>query len=242
MAQTATVSRCQAEEPHPVAVFTLVLWSLCLGVGLLGLVFPYPHSHPIRAEDEPMQSRPLEIELSPPPVRLPSEPAARREPTVLAPPSLAPILVPLVMDRVEVEQWVEKQQPKVSAIPAAREEILSSLGATIARSATGATVAREATLAPAAPLKVETLTLGQGEGKQPAPEYPAAAKRLGQEGAVVVRFDVNGQGQVTSAELQQPSPWPLLNQSALRVVRERWRFLSGSVRRFVVTIRFEMIK
>jgi periplasmic protein TonB len=242
MARIAIFSRSQAEEPHPVAVFTLVFWSLCLGVGLFGLAFPYPHSHPTVSKEEPMQSRPLEIELSPPPVRLPSETSSRSEPTVLAPPTLAPTLVPLVIDRVEVEPLFEAQQPKISERLAARDEKISALGTTSARSVPVETVASQSALAPSASLKVETLILGQGQGKQPAPEYPAAAKRLGQEGTVVVRFDVNGQGQVISAELQQPSPWPLLNQSALRVVRERWRFLSGGVRRFVVTIRFEMIK
>src|SRR6202012_1890149 len=42
----------------------------------------------------------------------------------------------------------------------------------------------------------QTLTFGEGEGRQPAPDYPARARREGQEGAVTVRFTVGADGHV----------------------------------------------
>jgi protein TonB len=86
------------------------------------------------------------------------------------------------------------------------------------------------------------LTFGEGEGKQPAPDYPRQAMRLGQEGTVLVRLAVDAGGRVVDAQTAIPSPWPLLNQAALRAVRERWRFREGPKRSYEVVIRFELAK
>jgi protein TonB len=86
----------------------------------------------------------------------------------------------------------------------------------------------------------QQLTYGQGEGRQPAPEYPYRARREGQEGVVKVRFSVGDDGRVLSAEAASPSPWPILNESAVRVVRERWRFRAGPLRNYEVAIRFQL--
>jgi protein TonB len=104
--------------------------------------------------------------------------------------------------------------------------------------------------APAEPVKTnapaqfvpppQQLVYGQGEGRQPAPEYPYRARREGQEGVVKVRFLVGEDGRVLSAEAPAPSPWPMLNDSALRVVRERWRFRAGTVRNYEVAIKFQL--
>lgn len=63
-------------------------------------------------------------------------------------------------------------------------------------------------------------------GNMPSPAYPAEARRLGQTGTLVVEFTVDSTGQVISAFAVSPSPWPLLNQEAVRTVR-RWRFPPG---------------
>jgi protein TonB len=86
----------------------------------------------------------------------------------------------------------------------------------------------------------QTLVFGQGEGRQPAPEYPARARREGEQGSVTVRFTIGTDGSVLTAEAVAPSPWALLNEAALRVVRERWRFPSGPLRIYDVKIRFTL--
>lgn len=87
---------------------------------------------------------------------------------------------------------------------------------------------------------VQTLTFGLGEGRQPAPPYPSAAKLSGQEGTVVVRLSVDANGRVVSADAVRPCQWPSLNQSALRTVRSRWRFKSGAARTYQISIRFQL--
>ena len=63
-------------------------------------------------------------------------------------------------------------------------------------------------------------------GSMPAPSYPAEARRKGQTGTVIVEFTVDSSGRVTYANASSPSPWPLLNQEAVRTVL-RWRFPPG---------------
>jgi protein TonB len=65
-------------------------------------------------------------------------------------------------------------------------------------------------------------------GSMPSPAYPAEARRLGQTGTLVVEFTIDASGRVISARAKSPSPWPLLNQEAVRAVR-RWRFPPGPV-------------
>lgn len=55
--------------------------------------------------------------------------------------------------------------------------------------------------------------------RKASPVYPAAAKRQGQQGRVVVQFTVDERGNVVDARVTGPSPFPLLNQEALRTIR-----------------------
>ncbi len=64
-------------------------------------------------------------------------------------------------------------------------------------------------------------------GRMPAPNYPSEARRKGQEGRVVVLFSVDEQGNVVSASVTGPCPYPALNDEALRAVR-RWKFQPGA--------------
>lgn len=89
---------------------------------------------------------------------------------------------------------------------------------------------------------VESITFGRGEGDQPKPGYPRSAQKAGQEGTVVVRFSVGTNGVVMAAEVSVPSPWSLLNNEAVRVVREQWRFKDGPVRLYEVAIQFALKK
>ncbi len=88
----------------------------------------------------------------------------------------------------------------------------------------------------------QTLVFGQGEGRQPAPEYPARCVKLGQEGVVDIRLTVDHNGEVTDTSVARPCAWPLLNDAAERTVRHRWRFARGSTRVYDVAIRFALAK
>ena len=76
-------------------------------------------------------------------------------------------------------------------------------------------------------------------GSMPSPDYPAEARRKGQTGTLVVEFTVDTSGRVIAAYAKSPSPWPLLNQEAVRTVR-RWKFPPGPVMKLQRSITFQL--
>ena len=62
----------------------------------------------------------------------------------------------------------------------------------------------------------------------PAPTYPAVARRLGQEGTVLLRVDVDAKGSPTRVTLQKSSGFPLLDNTAIQSVK-RWKFKPAQV-------------
>lgn len=51
------------------------------------------------------------------------------------------------------------------------------------------------------------------------PAYPREARRLGQKGAVELKFMVDADGAVTRAEVQKSSGYPLLDEAGLAAIR-----------------------
>jgi protein TonB len=56
------------------------------------------------------------------------------------------------------------------------------------------------------------------------PAYPPAARRMGEEGSVVIRIHIGRDGRVLRAELAQSSGSPRLDQAALAHALAAWRF------------------
>lgn len=71
------------------------------------------------------------------------------------------------------------------------------------------------------PKKVSSqgFTEAKASGKNSAPEYPVLAKRLKQEGVVLVRLFVNSQGKVYKVELTKSSGFHLLDNEVLKTVK-----------------------
>ena len=62
--------------------------------------------------------------------------------------------------------------------------------------------------------------------RKASPNYPSSARRQGQEGKVIVQFTVDERGYVVDAKIISGSPYPALNEEALRTVR-RFRAKPG---------------
>jgi TonB family protein len=219
-------------EPFILSVLTLVLWVSCLAVGWIGFTFPYARPLPKPAE-VPVIAQRIQVELTSDPLP-PAEPAST-PPDPVAPPPLpdnttVPTAPPLLA--------VAEPSPAIAfALP-----VEGPVRVVEAAQAAFVRPVAPVTPAPAPAPAAQPLTYGQGEGRQPAPSYPLAARRQGQEGTVLVRFTVGENGRVLAAEAAQPSPWPLLNDAALEAVRERWRFRAGPVRVYEVAIQFVLKK
>ena len=77
------------------------------------------------------------------------------------------------------------------------------------------------------------------KGRMPSPSYPSESRRKGQTGTVMVEFTVDSSGNVISAYAKSPSPWPLLNNEAVRTVR-RWKFPPGGIMKLQRPIVFQL--
>jgi len=58
----------------------------------------------------------------------------------------------------------------------------------------------------------------------PKPPYPMLARRRREQGTVLLRVRVRADGSVAEAEVKQSSGSALLDDTALRTVRDSWRF------------------
>lgn len=224
-----TPLRVSSPASSVLPVATLVLWAGCLLIGGLGFALPYTRPHPPQAAAVVTQAELLNVELTNDPL----PPVDPQPSSASTPPPLEPLptvaAVPPLMAVAEPSAAVAFALPvegPAQVVPVAQASYARSTGQTNAVAA--------------APAVVQPLTYGVGDGRQPAPAYPREAARTGQEGKVAVRFSVGENGRVIAAEAANPSPWPLLNDEAVRTVRQRWRFRSGPVRLYEVTIRFEL--
>lgn len=223
----------KTEIPWP-TVLTLVLWTTTCSISIVGVMVPYARPAIEAKKETVITAETLQVQLTAQPILE----MANELPQISAPqpPELASIVQPLetpsftavadprvVAFALPVEGPVQTVEPKLAAYAAPSEPVQTN----------------KAVRSMPAPRQ---LTYGQGDGRQPAPEYPYRARREGQEGTVKVRFLVGEDGRVLSAEAVSPSPWPVLNDSALRVVRERWRFRAGDLRNYEVAIRFQLTR
>ena len=82
---------------------------------------------------------------------------------------------------------------------------------------------RDAT-APATPSEASQPRFDAGYLKNPAPAYPSASRRLGEEGRVVLRVLVESDGRPGEVAIKTSSGFPRLDQAAEDAVR-RWKFV-----------------
>ena len=73
---------------------------------------------------------------------------------------------------------------------------------------------------------------------RPPPSYPEVARRLGQEGVVLLIIRVSAAGSVTGVEVVESSGFRLLDRAALDAVR-KWRFRPATENGFPVAGTFE---
>ncbi len=221
------------EESGLVPMLTLVVWIGCLLTGAAGFVLPYLRPQAPVKSPPPVVAELLNVELTGGP--LPPVNPAPPPPSLLQPPPMA-------------QAQAMPPPPPLMAVAAPTPQIAfavpTATPATVvpAREASSRTVEAPGVKTPAlatAPAPTP-LIFGQGEGKQPAPEYPRESQRQRQEGSVTVLLVVGGDGRVLSAEVSSASPWPMLNTSALRIVKTRWRFTPGKLRSHTITFHFRL--
>jgi TonB family protein len=191
-------------------VGTLVLWLACVSVGLAGLFWP---QHP---------APPAKLAPTADALLLTVEATNQRLTLAANPPSAQPS--PPAVPSPPQEPSVAPPSPAIAFAEPVNAPVH---------------IAQSPQIISTRPAIIQ-LTFGEGEGQQPAPDYPPEAVIDGQEGTVVVRLTVDEDGRVTEVIAISPSPWPLLNNAAVRAVRDTWRFRSGPARSYQVSIQFQL--
>jgi protein TonB len=234
---------------HALNIGTLATWLSVAGFGSVGVLLPAWRSQPataLPAELETIWVAPditLGAETPSDSAPASSETSIPETPEILpAPPELPELadLAPLpdIPDLPVPPQPSAKPSPQATSRPAAQATTLRRTTAAPNRSATGT----PGSARPSAASGSSTATSNSSRlaaGRMPAPSYPSEARRKGQTGTVVIEFTVDSSGRVISAYAKSPSPWPLLNEEAVRTVR-RWKFPPGGVMKLQRPIVFQL--
>lgn len=81
---------------------------------------------------------------------------------------------------------------------------------------------------------------GSGGGRFPSPSYPASARSAKQQGTVRILVTVEASGIPSSVEIAGSSGYAALDRTARDTIQRRWRWPAGSVRRYIVPVRFHL--
>ncbi|MEW5967338.1 MAG: energy transducer TonB [Pseudomonadota bacterium] len=180
---------------------------IAMHVLILGLILVAPRTPPAPVLPSPIHVRLIETTAEPP------EPVTAPPPPVVTPPRPQP---------------ARASSPPVTAAPsAASQSVADPVPAPrptepVAPAAAPAPVAQPQP-APAPPPVVQP-RFDAAYLDNPRPPYPSVSRRLGEEGEVRLRVQVDPAGLAQQVEIQQGSGYPRLDQAALETVRQ-WRFV-----------------
>ena len=153
---------------------------------------------------QPVQTMPT----PPPSVPLP--------PVIFAPPA------PARTEAVRAEPVPQKPEPARPEIPRTETPNASALVATPPAVADSPKPAPAAVAPP--PVPVTQPRFNADYLDNPKPPYPSASRRMGEEGEVRLRVQVDAAGNAQQIELYRSSGFPRLDQAALDTVKQ-WRFI-----------------
>ena len=227
---------------HALNIGTLATWMSVAAFGSAGVILGRAvHLPPVAdvAGIELVQT-PLEIEsvdVADSMNEATDQPASGESIELPAPPEMLPALqseaLPEVPDMPIAEVKKVSEAIKPAAKPANKAATKPQRSSTVAGNpsvGSNASASGAATMSNAARLAA---------GRMPAPRYPSEARNKGQAGTVLIEFTVDPSGRVSSAHIASPCPWSVLNQEALRAVKN-WKFPPGSVMTFKKPIVFKL--
>lgn len=175
---------------------------------LMVSALPAPTS---RAAEPPLH---MAIRLSVPAQALP----ARRQPPVVTQRAAAPAAAALPAQRTA---------PVVAAPAAVMAAAAVAVATHPAAPAASPAIAAAPAAAPAAPEPASDARFDADYLHNPAPAYPAAARRAGEQGRVLLSVRVNARGEADSVQLRSSSGFSRLDEAAMSVVRQ-WRFVPAT--------------
>jgi periplasmic protein TonB len=184
-----------SDFPTLLQLATLVFWLACVAVGVVGSAWHTSFMNTV----PPLSVKQLTIAVS---TDIPLTPDASPSP---ANPAVAPVALPPAPPALTT--------PSPAIDLAAPMPIVNIAAPSTVHIAVGLHPASAAAL-------VHHLVLGQGEAQFIRLTYPEEAQLSDEEGSVGVQFTQGDDGHVSEAHLARPSRWPILNEAALKAVRQ----------------------
>lgn len=109
--------------------------------------------------------------------------------------------------------------PAVNKAPSENAVAVPASPTVPATSAPAAPAAPLAPPAPSSPTQPKTISSGVEYLQPPHPDYPAASRRMGEEGKAMLRVLVNDKGRAERIEIQKSSGSPRLDEAARQAVQ-----------------------
>lgn len=171
-------------------------------------------------------SQPIQKAVSPITVSIIAPPAPEPTPE----PEIVPIIQPVkvakktvIKPKKVVEKIVPVENPVQPLIEATTEPVVEDLPE---QEEMAAPVVEQQSAPPAAVVeeKIEKPKFGVSYLNNPAPAYPRLARRMGEEGRVLLKVLVTEQGAASTVDIEKSSGFTRLDQSAIDAVK-RWRFV-----------------
>jgi len=191
---------------------------LFLVIGLVGLKAPKVMHKPLIevTESAPVIFTPPEDQPKPEPEVQPDEPA----------PQDAPVETPQVVTvAAPADAQVAFAVPVQGAVVVATEVRL-------------ATPPPPVTHAPDGPTKFDPNA--KDGGSYPLPDYPTTALAHQYQGVAVLEFRVDEAGHLVSVKVQKSSGYTILDDAALSIIKNRWRFPPGEARWYTRDFVFQL--
>ncbi|MFO1339208.1 MAG: energy transducer TonB [Burkholderiaceae bacterium] len=171
-----------------------------MAVAHLGGAWALMQLQPVRDAVAELAPLVVDIVAPTPPAPPPASPPPPVAPRVLPPPPAPPVLATAPVAEPAPAAMVVPPPPPEPAAPAAV-----------------ATAAPEAPPAPSAPRSIPATAVSYLE--PPAPVYPLASRRLGEQGEVLVRVEIGTDGRTRQLLVARSSGSPRLDNAALAAVR-----------------------
>ena len=171
-------------------------------------------------------------------------PVSEPVPVVFTPPEEKPAAQPDVKPDEPQPQDAPVETPQVAQVVAVADSPAVAFAVPVQGAVSIASEARYATppapVVQAAPKATKFDPNTAGGGGFPPPQYPSLAVRNRYQGTATIQIFVEPSGEITSVKLFKTSGFPLLDDAALRVVKEKWRFPPGEARNLLWDCTFEL--
>ena len=225
-------------EPKTNSAYLISAWSagialLCLGIGLHGATAPL-----IPAPDALIQSRISEDIVMVENFQLPAaaaaaeesppEPETKEEDIEIPPlPQITPPLTPPEMVEITpLEEALPAPMPKPTPAPKPTPRPANKPNTPASNNSNGSGSSPMA------------FNRAGSAGRFPDPSYPASARAARQQGTVRLLVTVEASGIPSAVEVTTSSGSGALDNAARDTISRRWRWPSGSVRKFIIPVRF----